>query len=87
MIALEHERPQAFPVAARHFAVTAQLQQIDRLAIQMADAMLGEYRQVLALEPFAREQCAIVIEQKAFGAARYRPAAGLIGVQYCGGPA
>ncbi|MNM07577.1 hypothetical protein D3C81_176250 [compost metagenome] len=67
--------------------MTAQFQQIDRLAIEMTDAMFGKNRQVLTLQPFARKQCAIVIEQKAFGAARDGPAAGLIGVQYCGGPA
>ncbi|MNK76064.1 hypothetical protein D3C87_956250 [compost metagenome] len=67
--------------------MTAQFQQIDRLAIEMTDAMFGKNRQVLTLQPFAREQRAIVIEQKAFGAARDGPAAGLIGVQYCGGPA
>jgi hypothetical protein len=33
----------------------------------MTDAMLGQNRQVLALEPFTGEQRAIVIEQKAFG--------------------
>lgn len=87
VIAIEHERPQAFPVAARYFAVTAQFQQVDRFAIQVTDAMFGQDRQVLAFEPFAGEQRAIVVEQKAFGAASHGPAARLIGVQYCGGPA
>ena len=87
VIALKHERPQTFPVATRHVAGTAQLQQIHRLTIEMADAVLGENRQVLTLEPFTREQRAIVIEQEAFRAAGHGPAAGLIGVQYCGGPA
>ena len=87
VIAIEHERPQAFPVTARHFAVTAQLQQVHRFAVEVADAVLGQDRQVLALEPFTRKQRAIVIEQKAFGAARHGPAARLFGVQYCSGPA
>ncbi|MNR52494.1 hypothetical protein D3C85_1723520 [compost metagenome] len=87
MIALKHERPQTFPAATRHFAGTAQLQQIHRFTIEMTNAMLGKNRQVLTFEPFARKQRAIVIEQEAFRAAGYGPAAGLVGIQYCGGPA
>ena len=65
----------------------AQLQQEHRLAVEVADAVLAQYVDVLALEPVAGKQRAVVIEQKAFRAARHGPAAGLIGVQYCSGPA
>ena len=42
VIAIEHERPQTFPVAARHVAGAAQFEQVHRLAVEMADAVLGE---------------------------------------------
>jgi hypothetical protein len=44
--------------------------------LQPANAVFGENRQVLALEPFTREQRAIVIEQEAFRATGHGPAAG-----------
>ncbi|MNE69395.1 hypothetical protein D3C80_1651150 [compost metagenome] len=87
VVAVEHEGPQPLPVATRHLAGRLEFQQVHRLAVQVTDAVLGENRQALALEPFTREQRAIVIEQKTFGAAGHGPAACYVSVEYRGGPA
>jgi hypothetical protein len=57
------------PAAARHLAGAAQLQQEHRLAVEVADAMLAQHVQVLALEPVAGEQRAVGVHQKPFRAA------------------
>ena len=59
VIALQHEAAQALPTASRHVAGGIEFEQVHRLAVKMADTVFGEHRQVLALEPFPREQRAI----------------------------
>ncbi len=53
----------------------------------MADAVLAEHVQPLALEPVAWKQSTVVIHQEPRRAAGDGPAAGDLRVEYCGSPA
>ena len=88
VITLQHEAAQALPAATRHFARRVEFQQVHRLTVEVADAVFGKHRKLLALEPFPREQRAVGIMQKALAAAGDGPAAGGVVVQQrCGSPA
>jgi len=65
----------------------AQLQQEHRLAVEVADAVLAQYVQVLALEPVTSEQRAVVVHQEPFRAAGHGQPAVDLRVDYCGSPA
>ena len=43
VIALQHEATQALPGAAGHFTDRIELQQVHRLAVEVADAVFGEH--------------------------------------------
>ncbi|MNG41782.1 hypothetical protein D3C84_1311810 [compost metagenome] len=64
--------------------MAAQLKQVHRLTIEMAYAMLAEHIQVLTLEPFAREQCAVAVDEKALAATGDRPTTADGRIQYSG---
>ncbi|MNC59635.1 hypothetical protein D3C75_1094570 [compost metagenome] len=83
-IPLQHELAQALPGATRHILMAAQLKQVDRLAIEMANAMLAQHFQVLALEPLTREQRTIAIDEKALAATGNRPTTADGRIQYRG---
>jgi hypothetical protein len=85
VIAFEHERPQALPLTARDLAVAAQLQQIHRLAIEMADAMLGQNRRSWRLSHSRGNSAPLSSNRKPSAAPR--PSRRVDRVQYCSGPA
>ena len=86
-IPFEHERAQAPPAATGDLAGTGQLKQKHWLAIEVADAVLAQHLQFLALEPVALEQRALFPDQKALRAVGHGQAGGDLRVEYCGRPA
>ncbi|MNX96863.1 hypothetical protein D3C86_1292040 [compost metagenome] len=80
-IALQHELTQALPAATGHVERLLHLQQVDGVAVEMTDAMLGQNRQLLFFQPFARKQQAVAVRQKLLAAMHQGPATGLLAVE------
>jgi hypothetical protein len=80
-IALQHELAQALPAATGHIERFLQLQQIDGIAIEMTDAMLGQNRQFLFFQPFAGKQHTAAVQQKLLPAMCQHPTSGLLAIE------